>query len=111
MEEYSKEEVKLLADPRFPVKLENLEYTELKNGIEIGVGIKSLKDNKEYVKCPRCWVWHGVKENYDYLCDRCWPILIKNYPTHWSIPHIKKSIKTQRKKYGIKEEECKIKID
>lgn len=55
MEEYSKEEVKLLADPRFPVKLENLEYTELKNGIEIGVGIKSLKDNKEYVKCPRCW--------------------------------------------------------
>lgn len=103
----------LLGDERFPIKLDNIQLTEVeteKGKVQVVIQVESLKDDPNYVKCPRCWNYHAVKENFDGLCDRCWPVLLKDYPDHWSVKGIKESIKAQRVKYGIKEEDCKLKL-
>jgi hypothetical protein len=32
------------------------------------------------VKCPRCWHYHYVRENYDNLCDRCCRTILDDHP-------------------------------
>ena len=56
-------------------------------------------NNGRNVKCPRCWHWHGVVENYDSLCDRCCDVLVRDYPDHESVPFIKQCLAAQREKY------------
>jgi hypothetical protein len=42
---------------------------------------KSLANNPDYVKCPRCWHYtHEGKHNYDNLCDRCCTTIINEHP-------------------------------
>lgn len=52
------------------------------------------------VKCPRCWDFHVMIDNFDYLCDRCQLVLLKNFPDHPSVPFIKEGLLEQRKKYA-----------
>jgi hypothetical protein len=52
--------------------------------------VRSLRDNPDYIKCPRCWHYtHEGLHNHDGLCDRCCNVLIESWPDHESIPHIK----------------------
>lgn len=57
-------------------------------------------DNGRNVKCPRCWHWHGVVENFDNLCDDCQSVILKDFPDHESAPFIKESMQKQVEKYG-----------
>jgi hypothetical protein len=61
---------------------------------------RSLLDDPRYVKCPRCWHMHSVKENYDSLCDRCCLVLIDAHQDHASVPHILANRAAQRVKYA-----------
>ena len=56
-------------------------------------------ENGRNVKCPRCWQYHGVIENYDNLCDKCQDTIINYFPDHESVTHIKESLDKQRIKY------------
>lgn len=73
-------------------------------------------DDGRNVKCPRCWRWHGVLENFGHrpeeeaikpelakekLCDRCQQVILKDYPNHESVPFIKLALEEQRKKYAV----------
>jgi len=75
--------------------------------------ITSMDDGRN-VKCPRCWHWHGVIENFGHLpeeiaadqklakevlCDRCQQIILTNFPNHPSVPHIRAALKAQHTKY------------
>lgn len=37
------------------------------------------KVNDKYVKCPRCYGFHQIKENYDGLCNTCKYHLMEHY--------------------------------
>lgn len=79
------------------------------------IEVKSMDDGRN-VKCPRCWHWHGVIENFGHelsavlsdgrnadkekLCDRCQQIILADYPKHPSVPHIKSALEAQREKYA-----------
>ena len=53
--------------------------------------VRSLRDDPNYVRCPRCWHYtHEGLSNYENLCDRCCRVLIDAWPDHPSVPHIKK---------------------
>jgi hypothetical protein len=41
------------------------------------VGVESLRDNPNYVKCERCWNYHTCKLNFMRCCDRCCQTLLK----------------------------------
>lgn len=72
-------------------------------------------DDGHNVKCPRCWRWHGVLENFGHepgcalpegrnpdrekLCDRCQKIILEHFPDHPSVPHIKAAVNAQVIKY------------
>jgi hypothetical protein len=43
------------------------ELLKFKKGLRIGIGIQRMQGNK----CPRCYMYWGVKENFMELCDRC----------------------------------------
>jgi hypothetical protein len=62
------------------------------------VVVTALRDNPDYVKCPRCWHYHAIKENHDSLCDRCCNVLIDAWPDHPSTPLIKANMAAQREK-------------
>lgn len=77
--------------------------------------VESMDDGHN-VKCPRCWHWHGVIENFGHLpedieanpklakeklCDRCQKIILTHFPNHPSVPHIKAALEYQRKKYTL----------
>jgi hypothetical protein len=32
------------------------------------------------LKCPRCWKYHGIQENYQGICDRCAEAIITSDP-------------------------------
>ena len=54
------------------------------------VVIRSLAQDPNYVKCPRCWNYtHEGLSNYDNLCDECCSTLVSAWPDHPSVPHIK----------------------
>lgn len=44
--------------------------------------VRSLRDDPNYVKCPRCWHYHTVLLNYEALCDRCCNVLLEAWPDH-----------------------------
>ena len=71
-------------------------------------------DNGRNVKCPRCWHWHGVVENFGHLpdeiaarpelakeklCDRCQSTILECWPDHPASPHIRSALAEQRRKY------------
>jgi len=77
--------------------------------------VESIRDNPDYVKCPRCLHYHTAKENFGHteedilldpylskekLCDRCTHIILNQHPNHPSVPFILKSLVEQRKKYS-----------
>src|SRR3990167_4378196 len=51
------------------------------------------------VKCPRCWRYHLMAMNFDYLCDWCCRVLLDDFPNHESVPHILEAYAKQREKY------------
>ena len=79
------------------------------------VVVVSMNDGHN-VKCPRCWHWHGMTENFGHepgavlpdnrdpekekLCDRCQKIILTDYPTHPSVPHIKSAMTAQQANYA-----------
>ncbi len=66
---------------------------------ELYAKVTSLRDDPQFCKCPRCWHYHAVKENYDELCDRCCHVLVEAWPEHDAIPGIQESWERQRAKY------------
>lgn len=53
--------------------------------------VRSLANDPDYTKCPRCWHYtHEGLHNHDGLCDRCCRVLIDHYPNHESVAHILK---------------------
>ena len=68
------------------------------------------------VKCPRCWHWHGVIENFGHepgvvlpdgrnpdeekLCDPCQQVILNDFPDHPSVPYIKAALEGQRARYS-----------
>lgn len=69
--------------------------------VPVGVAVESMDDGRN-VKCPRCWHWHGVIENFDNLCDKCQKIILTDFPNHPSVPYIKSALEAQAKKYRSK---------
>ncbi len=78
--------------------------------------VESMNDGHN-VKCPRCWHWHGVTDNFGHLpeeievnpslakeklCDRCQQTILKDHPNHPSVPHIKTALAAQHEKYRNK---------
>jgi predicted amidophosphoribosyltransferase len=61
--------------------------------------IKDCSEDEHSRKCPRCWKWHDIIENYDDLCDRCQRAILSSYPNHESVPGIMAALEAQRKKY------------
>lgn len=72
-------------------------------------------DDGRNVKCPRCWHWHGVVENFGHLpqeielnpklakeklCDKCQQIIVNDFPNHPSVPHIMSAMEAQLAKYS-----------
>ena len=64
------------------------------------VVVRSLRDDPDWVKCPRCWHYHTIKDNYDHLCDRCCLALIEGWPDHPSTPHIVALRAAQQSQFG-----------
>jgi Mg2+ and Co2+ transporter CorA len=44
------------------------------------VTVESLKQDPRFTKCPRCWKYHAVKDNFMELCDDCCKALIEGMP-------------------------------
>lgn len=65
---------------------------------------RSLKEDPNYVKCPRCWHYHTVILNFDQLCDRCCHVMQEAWPHHPSTPHIKDNWKSQRAHFNRPED-------
>ena len=58
--------------------------------------VRSLANDPDYVKCPRCWHYtHEGLRNYNNLCDRCCSNIVEGWPDHPDIPHILESRKKQ----------------
>ena len=77
----------------------DLEYEVLASHLP-RVVVTSLRDNPNYVKCPRCWYLHTIKENHDCLCDRCCNVMLEAWPNHAATPLIRENMAAQREKYG-----------
>lgn len=60
------------------------------------IGVRSLANDPDYSKCPRCWHYtHEGLHNYENLCDRCCHALVDGWPDHESVTHILESRKKQ----------------
>ena len=71
------------------------EKERAETGID-AIGVRSLANNPNYVKCPRCWHYtHEGISNYDSLCDRCCRGLLNHWPDHESVPHIRENWQKQ----------------
>ena len=55
------------------------------------------------VKCPRCWHYHYVSYNFDYLCDRCCYVILENFPDHESVAEILEAYRQQRIRWNLPE--------
>ncbi len=65
------------------------------------VVVRSLANNPDYVKCPRCWHYtHEGLHNHDGLCDRCCNVMIDAYPEHEATAKIKANFEAQIKKWS-----------
>lgn len=62
--------------------------------------VRAVRDDPNYVKCPRCWKYHTVKQNHDGLCDGCCKVLVECFPDHPSIPDITANLSAQRDKFS-----------
>ncbi len=62
--------------------------------------VRSLRDDTNYIKCPRCWHLHTVKLNFDGLCDRCCSVLVEAWPNHESVPLIVAARETQMQRFS-----------
>lgn len=77
------------------------------------IRVESMDDGRN-VKCPRCWHWHGVVDNFGHLpaeialdpklakeklCDGCQQIILRDFPNHDSVPHIVAALERQRALY------------
>lgn len=51
------------------------------------------------IKCPRCWAYHHVRDNYDGLCDRCLVLIVEGWPADY--PEAVANWNAQRAKYGF----------
>jgi hypothetical protein len=40
-------------------------------------------ERAEGLKCPRCWKYHGIQENYQGICDRCAEAIITSDPADY----------------------------
>jgi len=58
----------------------------------VKVEVHSLKDDSNYVKCPRCWVYHACKMNFEFCCDRCCTVLLQ-LSDEIVAPHFKEQIR------------------
>lgn len=65
------------------------------------VEVESLNGNPSYCKCPRCFKFHRILENFEGLCDRCVEVILEWFPAHESVPSIKVALQKQRKKYEV----------
>lgn len=78
------------------------------------ITVTSLRNDPEARKCPRCYQWHYIQENFGHppeeeaknpalgrekLCDRCQRVILEHFPGHWSVPHIRAALEAQRLKY------------
>jgi hypothetical protein len=64
------------------------QYEQL-SSLQPTVVVRSLANDPDYTKCPRCWHYtHEGLHNHDGLCDRCCRVLIDHYPNHESVAHI-----------------------
>ena len=53
------------------------------------IAVIPLSKDGRSIKCPRCYHWHGVIDNFDNLCDTCQQIILSEFPNHESVPFIK----------------------
>lgn len=68
--------------------------------------VRSLRDDPDYIKCPRCWHYtHEGLHNHEGLCDRCCNVLLEAWPDHESIPHIKQRREEWKKAYDTRQME------
>lgn len=54
------------------------EMEEIKDG-SLNIQIESLKENTEYLKCPRCWHYHHTRLNFMEMCDKCCQALLEAF--------------------------------
>ena len=47
---------------------------------------------EEYLRCPRCYGYHSIHGNFDSLCDPCQQTILRHFPEHESIPHIRAAL-------------------
>ena len=63
--------------------------------------VRSLANNPDYVKCPRCWHYtHEGLHNHDSLCDRCSLVMMKAWPDHEETAKIKANWEAQKKNWS-----------
>jgi hypothetical protein len=48
-----------------------------KDSLTWEIRVWPLKDDKDYVQCTRCRLFHTELENYDSLCNRCCRVLMQ----------------------------------
>lgn len=46
-------------------------------------------DPETYSKCPRCYGYHSYHGTFDNLCMDCCLTIVRDFPNHESVPHIK----------------------
>lgn len=66
-------------------------YEELNSPMP-SLDVRSLRDDPNYIKCPRCWHYtHEGFHNPDNLCDRCCTALVDGWPNDPIVPKIMES--------------------
>ena len=74
--------------------------------------VRSLANDPDYIKCPRCWHYtHEGLHNYDNLCDRCCSNMVEGWPDHPAIPHILESRKKQLEYFSAEAVQARRKHD
>lgn len=87
---------------RMVCKLGQVFYSECVDSDVFSVEVveaKSIRDDPEYVLCPRCRQYYGIwstPPNYDNLCDRCCSVLVQAFPDHPSVPLIVSTLRGQQ---------------
>lgn len=59
---------------------------------------RSVANDPAFVKCPRCWRYHRLIQNYDGLCDRCCQVLLD---LNLYVDEIRQSMKAQLDYYHV----------
>ena len=53
-------------------------------------------DGETYKKCPRCYGYHSIRNNFDNLCDPCQQTILEHFQDHESATHIRSAIGIDR---------------